>query len=451
MANIYVRSTDGNNADNGSTWALAKATVAGAIAIASSGDTIYVSHVHAESQASALTWSVNSSVAFPIKIICVNDGAAPPTAQATTATVTTTGANGQIIGAGTGGLYIYGITFNVGSGASRADIEIGQPSAADLDVTCDSCVFSLVNTNTGSGIYPSAYNASSACRTTLINCQIKLGHADQDVRLSNSLRIVGGGYAAGTAAAVLALTPSLVTTPYVGGRCLVEGFDFSLGATALVLTTPPTYVKPSPYIFRNCKLPASWSGTLCGAGSNAARVEMYNCAAGAVNYALWVEEPGGSIRHETTIVRTGGASDGVTPLSWKIAASSNCGYLGTNLRTPEIAVYNTSTSAKTLTVEIIRDSLTNLTDKEIWLEVSYLGSSATPLATLITDAAAGEVTAAADQTASSETWTTTGLTNPNKQKLSVTLTPQMSGYFLCTVVVAKPSVTIYVCPKVTVA
>ena len=37
MAVLYVRSTDGDDADNGSTWALAKATLAGAFAAAAEG------------------------------------------------------------------------------------------------------------------------------------------------------------------------------------------------------------------------------------------------------------------------------------------------------------------------------------------------------------------------------------------------------------------------------
>src|SRR3990167_2296817 len=89
MANIYVRSTDGSDADDGSTWALAKATLAGALAIATSADTIWVSQNHAETAAG------NKSHTFPttpgLRVLCGNDAAEPPTALATTATVTTTG------------------------------------------------------------------------------------------------------------------------------------------------------------------------------------------------------------------------------------------------------------------------------------------------------------------------------------------------------------------------
>src|SRR3990167_9027284 len=96
MATLYVRSTDGSDADTGATWALAKASLAGAFAAASAGDTIYVSQVHAETQASAMTLTSPGTAASPVRVLCVNDAAEPPTALATTATVTTTGANTNI-------------------------------------------------------------------------------------------------------------------------------------------------------------------------------------------------------------------------------------------------------------------------------------------------------------------------------------------------------------------
>ena len=117
---------------------------------------------------------------------------------------------------------------------------------------------------------------------------------------------------------------------------------------------------------------------------------------------------------------------------------------------PEIVVWNDTTgAAKTVTVEIVTDGVT-LTDGECWLEVMYLGTSGVPLGTLIRDAKADVLASAANQTSSSETWTTTGLTTPIKQKLSVTFTPQEKGFFIARVVLAKPSTTVYVDPKLTV-
>jgi hypothetical protein len=114
MSNIYVRSTDGNNADSGATWALAKATLAGAAAIAVAGDVIYFSQVHAESTASPIGVAGGGSVLLPTKWICANDAAEPPTAVATTATITTTSGNGiTLFNSGGYGIF-YGLSFSYG-------------------------------------------------------------------------------------------------------------------------------------------------------------------------------------------------------------------------------------------------------------------------------------------------------------------------------------------------
>ena len=43
------------------------------------------------------------------------------------------------------------------------------------------------------------------------------------------------------------------------------------------------------------------------------------------------------------------------------------------------------------------------------------------------------------------------MTNPNKQKLVTTQTPQEKGYYRCRVAVAKASYTVYADPKLAVA
>src|SRR3990167_9113060 len=96
----YVRSTDGSDADTGLTWALAKATLVGALAVAAAGERIWVSQAHAETQASAMTLTSAGTEALPVEILCGNDAAEPPTALATTATVTTTGANALSLAGG---------------------------------------------------------------------------------------------------------------------------------------------------------------------------------------------------------------------------------------------------------------------------------------------------------------------------------------------------------------
>jgi len=121
------------------------------------------------------------------------------------------------------------------------------------------------------------------------------------------------------------------------------------------------------------------------------------------------------------------------------------------MESPEFSVYNSSTgSSLTATVEILTDSETNLQDDEVWLEIDYQGTSGFPKGTRGTDRMTDITSTPADQTDSSETWDTTGMTNPNTQKLVVTFTPQEVGYVHARVMLAKAA-TVYVDPYITLA
>lgn len=444
MANPgYVRSTDGNNADNGSTWALANATLVGAMADAAAGDRIWVSQVHAETTAAAVTITMPGTVTTPNQVVCGNDGAAPPTALATTATVAATGANDLTIN---GSGYIRGIAFTGGSGNVNNGVRLLINAGFQLYESCD-----FINGSTGAATNAITLNnsGSDASKLILKNCRFKLGNAAQVINFAGQFLIDGGSIISG------GTSPTIAFAMFSNRTCegVIKNFDFSNWAAGVHLMTGGAVAAAAHIKFVECKLPASWSGNLLSATITTAgvRVEMFNCAAGATNYTVWVEDCFGQIKQETTIVRSGGASDGTTPLSWKIASFAKNAFPHETFVTPDIRFWNDTTgSSKTVTVEIVHDSATKLKDNEVWLEVDYLGSSATPQGTSISDAAASILATAADQAASSVTWTTTGLGAPNKQALSVTFTPQMKGLFVCRVHVAKSSYTLYVDPVATV-
>lgn len=200
-------------------------------------------------------------------------------------------------------------------------------------------------------------------------------------------------------------------------------------------------------------MPASWSGVLnSSATPGAATVcEMFNCDSGDTVYRYRKTTRFGNIQDETTLVRTGGASDGSTTYSLKVVSTADSEYPVAFIDTPEIVKWNDTTgSAITATVEILFDSATALNDDEVWLEVMYLGTSGVPLASFISDAKADVLATAAAQTSSSVTWTTTGMSNPNKRSLDVTFTPQEAGFIHAVVKLAKASTTIYVDPLITV-
>jgi hypothetical protein len=438
MATRYVRSTDGSNADNGTTWALAKLDLAGVSAITVAGDVIYVSQVHAETTAGAITINWNGTVAAPVRILCGNDAAQPPTAGATTATVTTTGAGaGMTLGGSVPASFnVAGITFNCGSGANNMNLSAGSNGSSGHRQVYESCNFKMVASGAtcliviGGGIY--------------INCGFQFAAAGQKFNAgAGGSNIRGGGIIAG------GTSPTFVFD-FTSTKHFVEGFDFSACSAGVHLCDITGASAPAWAMFRNCKLPASWSGSLVQTPASMhpeATAEMINCSAGAQNYKYWKQTRFGSVRDETTIVHAGGASDGATTLTWKMVAASPV-FPNSALQSADIFQWNATVgSPVTATIEVVNDGAT-LKDDELWIEVEYLGSSAAPVSTHTTDRRA-IIATAANQTSSSATWTTTGLASPIKQKLDVTFTPQMAGFVVARVMLAKASATVYVDPKVT--
>lgn len=430
MATLYVRSTDGNNSDNGTTWALAKADLTGAAAIDAAGDTIWVSQNHAESTAAAITFSWAGTASSPVKILCGNDAAEPPTSFSSAATVTTTGGTSNILISGS--CYVQGINF-----VSSNNIKLNNTGGVQFYKDCQ---FKL--NSTGGDMTPTLVNVVS--KTTLKNCSFYFTNSQNTFTAQHCIHIDGGSIASGTTSPTNFLRAGVDGR---GGTVLVENFDFTNASSSMNLVGGSLLASGS-IVFRNCKLPASWSGSLVN-GTIAApglRVSMYNCDNANTNYLTTITDYSGDIYSGTLHVRTGGATDGTTSLSWSMQSRSTATEYFP-LYSDDIAIWNETTgSSVTVTVDILNTTATNLKDNEIWLEVKYAGTSGYPLGVGINDSRADLLTTAADQTTSSATWDTSGIPNNTKQKLSVTFTPQKKGWIIGRVALAKASATVYVDP-----
>lgn len=448
MTAYRVRSTDGANADNGSTWALAKLDIAGFAAVDAAGDTAYISQAHAESTVGSVTWAFAGTLAAPTKVVCGNDGADPPTALATSATVTLTGAGAALTPTGTAA-YLYGLTLIVGTSGNPVINTLGSSNGY---WQWESCKFQIGASGVSTGVIRAANGAGAICIWR--NCEVKFAAAGQSLTSVNGFWHWNGGGITSGSTSPTSLISSLTSGAAVGGvRVLIENCDFSNGAAGMNLIGVQI-----PYAatvtFRNCKLPASWTGAVCTAfsGSAQGRVELFNCisSASSNNYTLKIIDGNGNIDTETTFVKAGGASDGTTSISWKLVSSSGVGYPAAALFTPEIMFWNEQVGVlKTITIDILRDSATNLTNADIWPEVNYPNSSVLPTSALATGRI-DVLTAASDHASSSAGWTTTGMGSPNKQHMVVTCTPQAKGWLTIRVVLAKASATLYVDPKVVI-
>lgn len=439
MATIYCRSTDGDDGDDGSTWALAKATLQAAMTAAGAGGRVYVSNNHAETFGATLTLTSPGTASSPLEILCGDDAAEPPTALATTATMTASGSLVDIVFEGYA--YYYGITFE--GGTTGGSIKFGNASPSNFWHRMEQCGLKpkgspyIVSTTYG-------YSINGAV-LELIDSTITFSSTGSYVRLFGGEVKWKGGSIAGTAPTTLfkgaGAYPAIVS---------LEGVDLSLlgsGKNIIDIST----VDPSRLKLVDCKLGSSvviatGTSTLYGG----MEVEAVNCDSADTNYRYYKKNYCGEVLQETTIVRSGGASDGATPISRKMVSTAGCEYHFPLVLHDLVTWNETIGSSLTATVEIVNDGVT-LQDDEIWLEVEYLGTSGFPIGSFVDDRKANILASAANQPTSSETWTTTGLGSPVKQYLSAAFTPQEKGPVRVRVMLAKPSQTVYVCPKVSIA
>jgi hypothetical protein len=250
-----------------------------------------------------------------------------------------------------------------------------------------------------------------------------------------------------TPSALLGTIPSFLFTAaaFQGGDIECVGVDLSAagsGKTIFGTTAAASFAKQT---LVDCKLDAAVTKSTVPAQYGSNEVDIIRCGATGVNYAVYRDRISGQLTEETTIVRTGGATDGTTPLSWKVVTTANCTY-SMPFECPPIAIWNDATgSAKTATVEGIWGGGAVPNDDDIWIDVEYLSDASSPQGSFVNDGKADLLATAAGQTSSSATWG--GSTT--KFKLGVTFTAQQKGWVYARVKCAKASTTFYVDPLVT--
>jgi hypothetical protein len=424
----YVRSTDGSDASDGLSWANAKATVQGALAVAAPGERVWVSQVHAESVAGALVVESQGTFALPVEVFCGNDAAEPPTARATGASLTSTGVNNVSIGNGNGVTVWDGLTFSCGTSGDPA-LLFNERIAYFIN-----CTFILAAGGSAATIY------MSDGPVTLIDCAFVFSHIGQGIFFYGTVAMQGGSIAAtGT-------VPTAAFYHEGTGRWRNRGVDLSQLGAGKSLVNVAANLGAADISFEQCRLGAGVALTT-GANGGDCRVFLDNSDSADTQSRMQHHGPEGDSYSETTILRVGGATNRTTALSHKMVTSAGRTF-HTPLYGPEMLKWNHAVgSSRTISVEVLHDSVTKLQDDEIWLEVEYLGTSGFPKSLFALDRMTDILATPADQDASVVDWVTTGLTNPNKQKLSVAVTPQGVGWIRCRVALAKSSYTVFVDPN----
>lgn len=402
------------------------------------GNTCYVGSNHDETQSTAMTLPSGSATsALPFKFICTPTSSAPPTSTATTATITTTG-NSAI--SESASQYIYGINYSCSTGTTQAVLQISSSQTT----IAENCTFLLGSTGSGN-LMAIGFNGSSS--NFFSGCSFNFGAVGQSLSFGelfgvNPVKVI---FQSCTFAATGSVPTTLIQLgSQITGQYILRDCDLSnLGSSSTIINCGSPFL--GDLYLENCKL---GSAVIISSGSNSQSintgfVHVHNCDSSATNYRYYFANPAqGTIQQETTIVRMGGATDGVTPISWHCTTTSNPTYY-TPLYSEEISSRNTIVGTS-ITATIYLTSNTTLDNSKIWLEIEYPSSTSFPLGAIVTTRMTVIGTPVA-LTSDTSTWGGSALTN----KYSITtpsFTPQMVGPIKARIYVAVPSATIYVDP-----
>jgi len=401
MAHRFVRS----GGDAGA-WTGTVTTLTAGLLAALAGEDIYVAADHAEAlSATALTLTSAGTQALPCRIfvadhtVALSSGNVVAAALISTPTVTigTSGASAL----STGGVVsdCRGFIFTAGSAASVANITvIGFWSFKN-------CSFIIANTATTSVIRP---GGNSQSKTVFDDCSVKFGSTAQAITVNAGEFVwknTANPFVSGS------VIPAGLFSGASGGSALLRGVDLSgiapvagktLVAGAVGIVFNVTLI--------NCKEPASWTpivGVQSGDFLTLVRERSEN---GAINYTKSKDDYFGQQSTETTIIRTGGPTDGTTSTSWKINTATAGTFTGRArpqkpFKSTPMVIWNDVTGTnRVVTVYGVWAGGAVPFNDDIWLEVDYLSSSASPLGTVVSTTIATPLTAHAAVGTDSSTW-----------------------------------------------
>jgi hypothetical protein len=353
-----------------------------------------------------------------------------------TATISTTGVSGIDI-RGTIA-ECYGITFSAGDAANTANVTFGTSGRTERFVNC---AFRLGGSAAAARITPSLGGVGSV--TIWENCTIQFTNVLQSITIGN---IAGFRWRNTPSAITGATVPTslFAFTAGAGSSIFFEGVDLSAMGSGKTLFVASGSAADHQTIFKDCKLGASvtvYSGSPSGTGT--LDFLLIRCDSGDTNYRTERYAYSGTQTTETTIVRSGGATDGTTPIAWKIVTTANSEWEFPFESLP-ISIWNeTVGSAITVTIQGIWGGGAAPNNDEIWIDVEYLGTSGFPLASKATSSKADGLATGTAIPAGSGAWG--GSTT--KFAMACTFAPQEKGPLTIYVRAAKVSSTFYIDPK----
>lgn len=451
MAYFYMDTDGGSDANGGTSWADAKLTLEGLLAVMAAGDTGYVQGAAADTAAVDRTFDIPGTKSNPIKIIGVADGTTNTGASITQADLATSGNLPEIQTTASatmnhGSTQYFGVVYS--NIHFNTDNRYGNnnPSSGSLGVWKD-CEFTIDNRpflswgNCRLYFYNTSFTPTtnlclfdnpSSCKAFYKNCTF-----NWDV-VNSPASVLRSGHA---------------------GRNEYVGCEF-LGTTELQAGSGA-----APQVkMRNCKVPTGFTVQSTVAPATGGVWEAIGCGdetaigdGSSIQNYEYVDSYG-TVVSETTAVRTGGADDGASGgFSYAMQTHSDATLEGTNacLQSPPLMVW-VQGGSRTLTIHIANSSAsTDYTEGEVWCEFFTPDSADTAQYDFATvpnldfHLLDNYTTAIEDDTTS--TWGT-GANNP--QKFSLSVIPGYTGWAYARVYLAKRQTTpdtLYLDPKIEVS
>lgn len=428
MTDRYVYS-GAAGAGTGVDFTNAYTTIGAAITASAAGDLFRVASDHAEDTSGTITFK--GTIDLPDKLVCVNRGTGAPETM-----VTGGGRLGSTTGnsiAISGNVTTWGLHYRLGGGTGGGTTATLTLGATGTYQKHENVRFTLPNTSA------SRVNTAGVC--VIDNYSID--------SLSASAYISSGTltYLRNSSTPWLTTSPSFGIGNGASGTYHIQGLDLmTLAGKTLVQTT----ANQRTVEMSGCKIPSTL--TISQPLNRVDRIDLVYCTdeTGLLRHER--HRRSGVLTRNTTIYRSGGASEDGTNFSWKIATTSAATRdapfesFEMDFWVPQAKVGNSTTA----TIHTVTDNVT-LTDAEANLEIFAAVTASQALHTRSNDGPATVLATPANQATSTETWTTTGLSTPVKQKLAVTFTPTRAGAHRLVVRIGKASSIVYVCPKVEIA
>jgi hypothetical protein len=406
------------------------------------GDRMFVSSDHSEAQTTLTTYGSGTGTASYAsgQVLSVNRaGSVPPGPADLIAGASIADTGSGISLDSTFPVYHYGITYAC-SGVSGIIIN----STGSKSHYFDACQLFL----SGAAQAGAKIMANSPSSVILNNSTLRFSNTSQQFTSTTGvMELIWLNTISALAGAVFPINQLFTTAANnVSLSIIARGVDLSaLTGTFITQSSNNCGLKA---LLDGCRIASGLTRyNITGVVNTRDEVELVNCYDGT-NFISerWV--PAGAVTTEFTITLSGGATDNVGTFSHKMVSSANVDKYVNPLTGFWMDVnYATTGSAKTATVEIISSAVLN--NDEISLELEYLGTTSSSLASFTNSLPATVLTTASAVTTSTATWNSSPAT-PQKQKLQVTFTPRAEGRVRGRVRLGKASTTCYYDPQVTI-